>query len=214
MAAPQRTRAARRPGAGASRPTAWCRATWCCSRRATLVPADLRLHEVAQLRVDESALTGESVSVEKHAAALALPAKATCRSATASTWRFKGTLVTHGRATGPGGGHRRATELGRIATLLEQSPDRATPLQQRLAAFGKRLSLVVLAICALIFAIGVLRGEPRAADGADRDQPGGGRDPRGAAGGGDGAAGARRAPAGAASTRWCAGCRPSRRWAR
>jgi Ca2+-transporting ATPase len=47
-----------------------------------------------------------------------------------------------------------------VATLLGAAPDRATPLQQRLAAFGKRLSLVVLAICAVIFAIGVLRGEP------------------------------------------------------
>ncbi len=123
-----------------------------------LVPADLRLHDVAQLRVDESALTGESVTVDKHHAALPpgdLPLGDRVNMA------YKGTRVTHGRgsglvvATGP------ATELGRVATLLQTTPDRATPLQVRLAAFGRRLSMVVLAICALVFALGVWgRGEP------------------------------------------------------
>ena len=123
-----------------------------------LVPADLRLHDVAQLRVDESALTGESVTVDKHHAALPsgdLPLGDRINMA------YKGTRVTHGRATGLVVATGPATELGRVATLLQTTPDRATPLQQRLAAFGRRLSMVVLAICALVFALGVWgRDEP------------------------------------------------------
>ena len=122
-----------------------------------MIPADLRLHHVAQLRVDESALTGESVTAQKHAAPLpphALPLGDQANMA------FKGTLVTHGRATGIVIATGAATQLGQIAALVRAAGPRSTPLQLRLAAFGKRLSLVVLAICALIFAVGVLRGEP------------------------------------------------------
>jgi Ca2+-transporting ATPase len=122
-----------------------------------LVPADLRLHQVAQLKVDESTLTGESVTAEKHAAPLPAGEHALgdrCNMA------FKGTLVTHGRASGLVVATGARTQLGQVATLLNQETDRSTPLQARLAVFGKRLSLIVLVICAVIFAIGVLRGEP------------------------------------------------------
>ena len=122
-----------------------------------LVPADLRLHEVAQLRVDESALTGESVGAEK--VRTLLPAGERPLGDRVNM-AFKGTLVTHGRAAGLVVATGARTELGKVATLLGAAPDRATPLQQRLAAFGKRLSVVVIAICLLVFAIGVLRGEP------------------------------------------------------
>ena len=73
---------------------------------------------------------------------------------------FKGTLVTHGRAGGLVVATGAKTELGQVATLLGKTESRATPLQQRLASFGKQLSMVVLAVCALVFALGVLRGEP------------------------------------------------------
>jgi Ca2+-transporting ATPase len=122
-----------------------------------LVPADLRLHEVAQLRVDESALTGESVTVEKSPGPLPVGERPL---GDRSNMAYKGTLVTHGRAAGLVVATGAGTELGRVATLLGSAESRATPLQRRLAAFGKRLSIVVLGICALIFAIGVLRGEP------------------------------------------------------
>ena len=122
-----------------------------------IVPADLRLHEVAQLRVDESALTGESVTVEKVHGRLPAGVRAL---GDRINMAFKGTLVTHGRAAGLVVATGANTELGRVATLLGGAEARATPLQQRLAAFGKRLSIVVLAICSVIFAIGVLRGEP------------------------------------------------------
>ena len=121
------------------------------------VPADLRLHDVARLRIDESALTGESVTVEKSHGHLPAEAEAL---GDRVNMAFKGTLVTHGRAAGLVVSTGEQTELGRVATLLGATEGRATPLQRRLAAFGKRLSIVVLAICALVFAIGVLRGEP------------------------------------------------------
>jgi Ca2+-transporting ATPase len=123
-----------------------------------LVPADLRLHEVAQLRVDESALTGESATVEKHSEALPHGEHAL---GDRLNMAFKGTLVTHGRAEGLVVATGVHTELGRVAGLLRDTEERSTPLQRRLADFGKRLSLVVLAICAVMFGVGVLlRGEP------------------------------------------------------
>jgi P-type Ca2+ transporter type 2C len=120
------------------------------------VPADLRLFKIAQLRVDESALTGESVTVEKHSAALQGPARAL---GDRLNMAFKGTTTTHGRGQGVVVATGMATELGKVARLMNTEEDRSTPLQQRLAAFGKRLALVVLGICAVVFAVGVLRGE-------------------------------------------------------
>ncbi|VWX55767.1 Calcium-transporting ATPase [Burkholderiales bacterium 8X] len=122
-----------------------------------LVPADLRLHRAAQLRVDESSLTGESVATEKHIAALSPGDHAL---GDRLNMAFKGTMVAHGRAEGLVVAIGAHTELGRIADLLRETGERSTPLQQRLTAFGKRLSIVVLCICAVLFGIGVARGEP------------------------------------------------------
>ena len=121
------------------------------------IPADLRLHHVAQLRVDESALTGESVSVTKHTDALTGGAESL---GDRLNMGFKGTLVTHGRAVGLVVSTGAQTELGKVATLLQDSEERSTPLQRRLAAFGQRLSLAVLLICGVVFVLGLLRGEP------------------------------------------------------
>jgi Ca2+-transporting ATPase len=71
---------------------------------------------------------------------------------------FKGTTAAHGRGRGLVVATGMATELGKVAGLLDQDADRSTPLQRRLAAFGKRLALAVMAICAVIFVVGVLRG--------------------------------------------------------
>jgi len=120
------------------------------------VPADLRLFEIAQLKVDESALTGESVTVGKHAAPLTGAAGSL---GDRLNMAFKGTTATHGRGRGLVVATGMATELGKVAGLLEQGPDLGTPLQRRLAAFGRRLALAVLGICAIIFVAGVLRGE-------------------------------------------------------
>ncbi len=120
------------------------------------VPADLRLIRTAQLQVDESSLTGESVTVAKHTAAL--PDTADSALGDRLNMAFKGTTATHGRARGLVVATGTATELGKVARLLDQE-DRSTPLQRRLAAFGKRLALVVIGICIVIFVAGIWRGE-------------------------------------------------------
>ncbi len=120
------------------------------------VPADLRLIKTAQLKVDESALTGESVTVDKHTEVLDGTAHAL---GDRLNMAFKGTIATHGRARGLVVATGTATELGKVAGLLGKNNNRSTPLQLRLAAFGKRVALAVLAICVVIFVVGVLRGE-------------------------------------------------------
>jgi P-type Ca2+ transporter type 2C len=121
------------------------------------VPADLRLIESAQLRVDESALTGESVTVAKQAT---VPDGDTHALGDRVNMAFKGTTATQGRGRGLVVATGRATELGKVAKLLAEGGWEATPLQRRLAAFGRRLALAVLAVCAIVFVAGLLRGEP------------------------------------------------------
>lgn len=121
------------------------------------VPADVRLLEAHQFAVDEAALTGESEPVSKRIDALQ---DAGLALGDRLNMGFKGSLVTRGRAIGIVVATGQVTELGRIAALLRDTGRGKTPLQKRLARFSRRLALVVLAICALIFAAGLLRGEP------------------------------------------------------
>lgn len=121
-----------------------------------VVPADGRLVSSAGLRVTQAALTGEAVAVDKDATAAAEPAGPAAEDPTRV---LRGTAVALGRgeavvtATGP------RTEIGRIAELLDATPP-ATPLQRRLAALGRAIALAACALCALVFVIGVARGEP------------------------------------------------------
>jgi Ca2+-transporting ATPase len=121
------------------------------------VPADLRLIEAVQLRVEEAALTGESQPVEKHRHALTQP---DLMLGDRCNMAYKGTLVVYGRGRGVAVATGMDTELGRIAQLLRTEEEVQTPLQRRLARFGRVLSIAVLALCALLFLVGVLRGEP------------------------------------------------------
>ncbi len=121
-----------------------------------LVPADLRLVESMMLRVEEAALTGESIPVDKWIAAqagedLALGDRI--------NMAYKGTIVAYGRGRGLVVATGMGTELGRIASLLSNAPVVQTPLQKRLADVGRKLALAALAICVLVFVLGMLRGE-------------------------------------------------------
>ncbi|MCK9403424.1 MAG: cation-translocating P-type ATPase [Chitinophagaceae bacterium] len=119
------------------------------------VPADLRIIESKNLKIEEAALTGESHAVDKITGVLEaddLPV------GDKKNMAFKGTFVTYGRGTGVVINTGMQTELGRIAKMLQED-ETLTPLQQRMASFGKKLSVMVLFLCVLFFIAGWLRGE-------------------------------------------------------
>jgi Ca2+-transporting ATPase len=120
-----------------------------------VIPADIRFFETHQIKVDESALTGESNNVEKNTEELP---EGNYALGDQTNMGYKGTSVTNGRALAYVVATGMHTELGHIAKMI-QTDETSTPLQKRLAAFGKRLSVIILFICAIIFCIGWLRGE-------------------------------------------------------
>lgn len=120
-----------------------------------VVPADLRIVEAVRLRVDEAILTGESHPVDKTAGGAEGPAAAP---GDRLCMAYDGTVVTYGRALGVVAATGMGTELGRIAELLRGTEEGRTPLQRRLARLARWLAIAVLALCAVIFAAGLLRG--------------------------------------------------------
>lgn len=119
------------------------------------IPADVRLIESMNMKVDEAALTGESLPVEKDAK-LVLPEETGLGDRINSG--FMGTIVTYGRGTAIVTNSGMQTQMGNIAGMLNQSPDESTPLQKKLDDLGKFLGFVCLAVCAAIFLLGLLRG--------------------------------------------------------
>ncbi|MEN9661173.1 MAG: putative cation-transporting ATPase [Verrucomicrobiota bacterium] len=119
------------------------------------VPADMRLYRAKNLQMDESALTGESSPAAKHPDPLALETTLADR----RNMAFTGALVTSGQGTGVVWATGDATETGHIARLVETAEELTTPLTRKIAHFSRQLLWVILAVAAVTFTIGVLRGE-------------------------------------------------------
>lgn len=119
------------------------------------VPCDLRLIEAANLKVEESALTGESVPVDKDAS-LVLTGE-NIPLGDQKNMLFMSTLATYGRGIGIAVSTGMNTQIGKIAKMLDENVDNETPLQKKLAELGKYLGIAALFICALMFVVGVLQ---------------------------------------------------------
>jgi Ca2+-transporting ATPase len=121
----------------------------------TAIPADARLVETANLRVQEASLTGESQPVDKHSTRIEFE---DIPLADRHNMVYMGTAVTYGRAVAVVVETGMSTQLGRIAKLIQTVETERTPLQRRMAQLGKSLALAALGIVAVVFLIGVLRG--------------------------------------------------------
>ncbi len=119
------------------------------------VPVDLRLVRLAELRVDESALTGESVPVDKLEAELPVGTPVADR----RNMVWSGTLIAAGGGAGIAVATGAETELGQIHRLVGTAEALATPLTRKLARFSKVLTVIILVLAAVTFAVGLLRGQ-------------------------------------------------------
>lgn len=122
-----------------------------------MVPADLRLIDTANLKVQEASLTGESVPAEKEADVL-LPKD--CVLGDRTNMAYASSMVTYGRATGVVVAVGMDTEVGNIAGMLENQSELDTPIKRKLNAVGKTLTIIGIIVCVLIFAIGALYQRP------------------------------------------------------
>ena len=120
-----------------------------------VVPADMRLLEVNTIKIEEAALTGESVPVEKD---LVIPEGEDVGIGDRSNMAFASTNVTYGRALGVVTATGMDTEVGKIAHMLANTEESKTPLQENQDALGKWLTIMILVIAVIIFGIGLIRG--------------------------------------------------------
>lgn len=118
------------------------------------IPADGRVLESASLKVDESALTGESIGVDK----ISAPLTGELPLGDRRNMVFSGSYVTYGRGVFLVTGIGMNTEIGKIAGLLKNTSEKKTPLQINLDRFGKKLSMIILLLCAVLFTLQVLKG--------------------------------------------------------
>ena len=123
----------------------------------SMAPADLRLVEAAGLRMQEAALTGESVPVEKDASAVVLPGAPL---GDRSNMAFATAIVTAGRGAGIVVATGMGTEVGHIAGMLEGDEELDTPIKRKLASFGKILTIVGVAAALAVLAVGLAYGRP------------------------------------------------------
>lgn len=118
------------------------------------VPADLRLFCTVNLKIEESALTGESVPVEKETIVLSEKGQGL---GDRTNMAYMSTVVTYGRGEGIVVATGMDTEIGRIADMIESGKGEITPLQKRLADLGKVLSMAAVAVCCFLFAVAVMQ---------------------------------------------------------
>lgn len=123
-----------------------------------VVPADLRLNLARSLKIEESALTGESVPVEK--GAVTLSGDKDIALGDRVNMAYSNTNVTYGRGEGIVVGTGMTTEVGKIATMLNDADETDTPLKHNLNQLGKTLTIMILAICVIVFIVGVLKANP------------------------------------------------------
>ncbi|WP_274955059.1 cation-translocating P-type ATPase [Anaerostipes butyraticus] len=120
------------------------------------IPADGRILESASMKVDESALTGESLAVEKEETIL----EDKVPLGDQKNMVFSGSFVTYGRGSFLVTAVGMKTEVGKIASLLKNTSEKKTPLQVNLDQFGQKLSIIIIAFCAVLFGINVWQGKP------------------------------------------------------
>ena len=120
------------------------------------IPADGRLTECASLKVDESALTGESLGVEKTTDVIK---EEEVPLGDRLNMVYSGSFVTYGRGAFVVTGIGMETEVGKIASLLKTTSEKRTPLQINLDQFGQKLSILILVFCAILFGISIFRGD-------------------------------------------------------
>ncbi|MCW6679240.1 cation-translocating P-type ATPase [Anaerococcus sp. NML200574] len=120
-----------------------------------IIPADMRLIETSNLKIDESSLTGESVAVEKDAS---FTTNEDVGIGDRENYAHSSSIVTYGHGMGLITGTGSNTEIGKIATSLDEVEDKDTPLQNQLKKLSKVLAILVIVVCIAVFAVGYLRG--------------------------------------------------------
>ncbi len=124
------------------------------------VPADCRLIESASLKIEEAALTGESVPSEKHTEPIPLGESKDVPLGDRSNMAYMGSTVVYGRGRAVVTATGMDTEMGKIADALTQAKDNETPLQRKLSQLSRILTYLVLGICVVIFAVNLIRAYP------------------------------------------------------